>query len=170
MGYHLAQVNVGRLRAPIDSPQLASFVAGLEPVNAVADAAPGFVWRLQTEDGNATSVRAFEWDQAGSAGVIVNMSVWESVEALAAFVYCGPHVAVLRQRRGWFEQMREAYSALWWVPAGTRPSTADAEDRIRRLRAHGPTPDAFTLREHYPAPDAPDPGPVTAPRDWMCPA
>ena len=112
LSYHLAQVNIGRLLAPLDSPQLAGFMAALDPVNAVADAAPGFVWRLQTEDGNATSVRAFESDEAGSAGVLVNMSVWESVEALAAFVYSGPHVAVLRQRRQWFEQMRESYSAL----------------------------------------------------------
>jgi hypothetical protein len=175
MGYDLAQVNIARLRAPIDSPELASFVAELDPVNAVADATPGFVWRLQTEDGNATSVRAFEWDQAGSAGVIVNMSVWESVEALAAFVYAGPHAAVLRRRREWFERMAEAYSALWWVPAGARPTTADAEDRVASLRAHGPTPHAFTLRRHYPAPDVAEPGraerePRLAPRDWMCPA
>jgi Domain of unknown function (DUF3291) len=175
MGYDLAQVNIARLRAPIDSPELASFVAELDPVNAVADAAPGFIWRLQTEDGNATSVRAFEWDQAGSAGVIVNMSAWESVEALAAFVYSGPHAAVLRRRREWFERMAEAYSALWWVPAGARPTTADAEDRVASLRAHGPMPYAFTLRRHYPAPDVAEPGraerePRLAPRDWMCPA
>jgi hypothetical protein len=170
MGYHLAQVNIGRLRAPVDSPLIADFMAALDPVNAVADAAPGFVWRLQTEDGNATSVRAFEWDQAGSAGVIVNMSVWESVEALAAFVYSGAHVAVLRRRREWFEQMREAYSALWWVPAGARPTTGDAEERVRMLRAHGPAPGAFTLRQHYPAPDAAVAGPLQAPAGWMCPA
>ena len=97
MRYVLAQVNIGRLQAPLDSPRLAGFMAALDPVNAVADAAPGFVWRLQTEDGNATAVRAFEWDQAGSAGVIMNMSVWESPEALAAFVYSDTHRAVLRQ-------------------------------------------------------------------------
>jgi hypothetical protein len=176
--YRLAQVNIARLRAPIDSPVLADFVAELDPVNAVADAAPGFVWRLQAEDGNATSVRAFEWDQAGSAGVIVNMSVWESVEALAAFVYSGRHVAVLRRRREWFELMGEAYSALWWVPAGTLPTTDDAEERVRSLRAHGPAPRAFTLRQHYPAPGSVGsrpPGsagsrPLLAPADWMCPA
>ena len=150
MSYHLAQVNFSRLLAPLDSPRLAGFVAALDPVNAVADSAEGFVWRLQTEDGNATSIRAFEWDQAGSAGVIVNMSVWESVEALAAFVYSGPHVTVLRQRREWFELMREASTALWWIPAGTRPSTGDAEAAIRRLRSSGPTPAAFTLRQHFP--------------------
>ena len=170
MDYHLAQVNIGRMRAPLDSPELAGFVAALEPVNALADAAPGFVWRLQTEDGNATGVRAFEWDAAGSAGVLVNMSVWESVEALAAFVYAGPHLAVLRRRREWFELMRESQTALWWVPAGVRPGTADAEDRLRRLRAHGPTPAAFTLRQHFPPPDAADAGPRAAPDDWMCPA
>jgi hypothetical protein len=178
MEYHLAQVNIARLRAPIDSPVLAGFVAELDPVNAVADAAPGFIWRLQTEDGNATSVRAFEWDQDGSAGVIVNMSVWESVEALAAFVYSGRHVAVLRRRREWFELMGEAYSALWWIPAGTLPTTDDAEERVRSLRAHGPAPQAFTLRQHYPAPGSADsqppdsggPQPLLAPDDWMCPA
>ncbi len=84
MDYLLAQVNIGRLLAPLDSAQVADFVAGLDPVNAAAAAAPGFVWRLQTEDGNATAVQAFGWDRAGSAGVLVNMSVWESVEALAA--------------------------------------------------------------------------------------
>jgi hypothetical protein len=170
MDYHLAQVNIGRLLAPLDSAELAGFVAGLEPVNALADAAPGFVWRLQTEDGDATSVRAFGWDAAGSAGVLVNMSVWESVEALAAFAYGGPHLAVLRRRREWFERMRESYSALWWVPAGVRPATADAEDRIRRLRADGPTPAAFTLRQSFPPPGAGGTRPRLAPGDWMCPA
>ena len=98
------------------------------------------------------------------------MSVWESVEALAAFVYVGPHLAVLRRRREWFERMSESYSALWWVPAGVRPSTADAEDRIRRLRADGPAPAAFTLRQHFPPPGAADAGARQAPDDWMCPA
>jgi hypothetical protein len=166
--YLLAQVNIGRLRAPLDSPQLADFVAALDPVNAAADAAPGFVWRLQTEDGNATSVRAFDWDQAGSAGVIVNMSVWETPEALAAFVYSDTHRQVLAQRRQWFERMTEAYTALWWIPRGSVPTPADAEDRVRRLRANGPTADAFTLRVLFPAP-----GGTGAPRagreDWACP-
>ncbi len=85
----LAQVNIGRLLAPLDSPQLADFVAWLEPVNAVADGAPGFVWRLQTEDGDATALRAFSGDAEGAdGGILINMSVWESVEALAAFVCC----------------------------------------------------------------------------------
>jgi hypothetical protein len=168
--YVLAQVNVGRLRAPLDSPQLAGFVTALDPVNALADAAPGFVWRLQTEDGNATAVRAFEWDQAGSAGVIMNMSVWESPEALAAFVYSAGHRQVLQRRREWFERMTEAYTALWWIPRGTVPFTADAEHRVRLLRQHGPAPGAFTFRMLFPPPGAAAAGPRPGRQDWTCPA
>jgi hypothetical protein len=87
MAFELAQVNIGRLTAPVDSPVLAGFMAALDPVNAAAEQAPGFIWRLQTEDGNATAIQAFEWDAAGSAGVIVNMSVWTDAEHLGAFVY-----------------------------------------------------------------------------------
>jgi hypothetical protein len=170
MEHVLAQVNIGRLRAPLDRPVLAGFMAALDPVNALADAAPGFVWRLQTEDGNATAVRAFEWDQAGSAGVIMNMSVWESVEALAAFVYSDGHRQVLRRRREWFERMEVAYTALWWVPRGHTPTTGEAEDRIRHLRLHGPTPEAFTLRSHFPPPGSAAPGPQPGRAEWMCPA
>lgn len=155
MAHELAQVNIGRLVAPLDSPELADFMRALEPVNAVADSAPGFIWRLQTEEGDATGIQAFGWDAAGSAGVIVNMSVWRDVESLAAFVYGEPHRQVLRQRRRWFRHMAEAYAACWWVPAGHRPSTDEAEERIRRLRAHGPTPRAFTLRDHFPPPGSP---------------
>jgi hypothetical protein len=171
MPYELAQVNIGRLVAPVDDPQLSGFMTALDPINAVADAAPGFVWRLQTEDGNATAIQAFSWDIAGSAGVILNMSVWTDVEHLAAFVYGELHRQILRRRREWFEPMKESFIACWWVPAGERPTTDDAEDRIRYLREHGPTPRAFTLREHYPPPDAAhadaaQPGSD----DWLCPA
>ena len=150
----LAQVNIGRLAAPLDSPRLAAFAAALDPVNAEADAAPGFIWRLQTEDGNATSVVAFEWDAGDSAGVIVNMSVWESAEALEAFIYSDSHRQILRRRREFFEPMAEAYTALWWIPRGTIPTTGDAEERIRHLRAAGPGPFAFTLRQRFGAPSA----------------
>ena len=112
MDYVLAQVNIARMREPLDSPLLADFAAALDPVNAAADAAPGFIWRLQGEGGNATSVQAFAWDRAGSAGVLVNMSVWESVEALAAYVYSDTHRHVLRRRREWFTRMAEAYAAM----------------------------------------------------------
>ena len=168
--YLLAQVNIARMREPLDSPLLADFVAALDPVNAAADAAPGFVWRLQTEDGNATAVHAFEWDQAGSAGVLVNMSVWESVEALAGYVYSDAHRQVLRRRRQWFERMAAAHTALWWIPCGHTPTTGEAEERVIHLRAFGPTPHAFTLKEHFPPPDADGSRPIRSPQEWTCPA
>ena len=170
MDYLLAQVNIARMREPLDSPLLAEFVTALEPVNAAADAAPGFVWRLQTEDGNATAVHAFEWDQAGSAGVLVNMSVWESVEALAAYVYSDAHRQVLRRRRRWFERMAEAQAALWWIPCGHTPPTDEAEERVIHLREFGPAPYAFTLKEHFPPPDAAGSDPIRSPEEWTCPA
>ncbi len=155
MDWELAQVNIARLQAPLDSPQLRAFVEALDPVNAAADAAPGFVWRLETDDGNATAVRAFEWDVGESAGVITNMSVWTDVEHLTAFVLSELHRGILRQRREFFQRMPEAYLACWWVPAGHRPGTGEAEERICHLRAHGPTPFAFTLRHHFPPPGSP---------------
>jgi heme-degrading monooxygenase HmoA len=168
--YLLAQVNVGRMREPLDSPLLADFAAALDPVNAAADAAPGFVWRLQTEDGNATAVHAFEWDRAGSAGVLVNMSVWESVEALAAYVYSDTHRQVLRRRRQWFERMAEAYAALWWIPRGHTPTTDEAEERVIHLREFGATASAFTLKEHFPPPGVAGSEPIRGPQEWTCPA
>lgn len=174
MDYVVAQVNIGRLVAPLDSPQLADFVAGLDPVNAVADGAPGFVWRLQTEDGNATALRAFEQDADGSdGGILINMSVWETVEDLAAFVYGEAHIAVLRRRREWFERLKDAYAALWWVPRGHIPTIGEAEERVKHLRAHGPTAHAFTLKVHFPPPGGGHPGdaaePLLSPEDWACP-
>lgn len=166
--WELAQVNVARLQAPLTSPQLADFVANLDPVNALADAADGFRWRLQTADGNATSIQAFEWDAGSSPGVIANLSVWESVEALASFVYSGRHREVLARRREWFQLMREAYAALWWIPAGQRPSIADAEDRVRHLRRQGPTPYAFTIRQPFASPDRPGKDVLTQ-AEWTCP-
>ena len=152
MPFQLAQVNVARLAAPLDSPQLADFVAALDEVNAMADRAPGFVWRLQTEDGNATSVSAFEWDAGDGAGVITNLSVWVDADRLSDFVFGTGHLEVLRRRRDWFLPVREAYLACWWLPAGALPSTQDAEQRIRHIREHGPTEHAFSLRTRFPAP------------------
>ena len=156
--FHLAQVNIARLVAVIDSPQLAKFVANLEPVNAVADASPGFVWRLQTEAGDATSLRVFDDDW-----LIVNLSVWDSIEALHDYVYRTPHAEVLRRRLEWFERPDEAHLALWWIEAGSIPTLPDAEERLRQLRAEGPSPDVFTLKQTFPAPQASARRPVPAP-------
>ena len=145
--HHIAQINVARVRAPIDSPELAEFVAALEPVNALADGTPGFVWRLQTEDGDATAIRPFDDDT-----ILVNMSVWESVEALDAFVYRSDHRDYLRRRREWFERVEGPVVALWWVEAGDIPTVAEAKERLEVLDNRGPTPEAFTFRSRFPAP------------------
>jgi hypothetical protein len=148
-GFHIAQVNIGLPVAPVDSPALAEFMASLDPVNAVADRAPGFVWRLQSEEGNATSIPVL-----GDDRLIINMSVWESIDHLAEFVYrSGAHLAVMRRRRQWFERIK-VFMALWWVPAGHRPTVAEAEERLQHLRVYGPTAFAFTFRERFAAPDA----------------
>lgn len=151
--HHLAQVNIARLLEPLDSPRLAGFVDALDEVNAAADSAPGFIWRLQSVDGNATSIRAFEWDEAGSAGVIVNLSTWESPKALTEYVYSAPHRDVLRQRREWFHHVAEPTTVLWWVPVDHRPTTQEAEDRLRMLRRQGPSAEAFTFGDPWPPPD-----------------
>ena len=164
--FELAQVNISRMKAPLDDESFRDFVDALEPVNAIADRAPGFVWRLQTEDGDATSIRAFEWDVRGTSGILVNMSVWTSVEALADFVFSGEHLAILKRRREWFHRVQDVMTALWWVPAGHRPTTAEAEAKIKHLRVYGPTPEAFTLKQHFsPAAVAHEGAP-----DWLCPA
>ena len=163
-GFHIAQLNIGRLLAPIDSPQIADFVAALDPINALADAAPGFVWRLQTEDGNATAIRPFD-DET----LAVNMSVWESIEALAAFAYGSDHRAIMVQRRKWFERMVDAYQVLWWVPVGHLPTVDEAIGRLEHLRAHGPTPHAFTFRVTFPPPDGLDRSAPPVDDRWACP-
>ncbi|XVV37171.1 DUF3291 domain-containing protein [Streptomyces sp. CA-100214] len=144
--YELAQVNIARLKAPLDSPQLKDFTDALDPVNAAADAADGFVWRLQSEAGDATDIPVF-----GDSWLIINMSVWRNADALTAFMYQGRHREMLARRREWFERLAEAVTTLWWVPAGHRPTVAEAETRLLHLRAHGPTPYAFTLRTSFPA-------------------
>jgi hypothetical protein len=164
VAFHLAQVNLARPLEPLDSELLREFVESLDVVNAVADSAAGFVWRLQAEDGNATSIPVFDDDS-----LIVNMSVWESIEALRAFVYSTPaHLAVMKRRREWFERM-ETHLALWWIPGGHVPTVAEAEERVTLLRAIGPSPDAFTFRRHFPPPDGSDEQPVDDDR-WLCPA
>ena len=163
--FHIAQLNIGRLLAPIDSPQIAEFVAALDPINALADAAPGFVWRLQTEDGNATAIRPFD-DET----LAVNLSLWESIEALADFAYGPDHRAIMVQRRKWFERMVDAYQVLWWVPVGHIPTVDEAIGRLEHLRAQAPTPHAFTFRVSFPPPDATDASEASAVDDrWACP-
>jgi hypothetical protein len=147
--YELAQLNIGIIRGPMDSPVMAAFAANLQRINAVAEASPGFVWRLQTEAGDATAIRPFE-----NGNMLLNMSVWRDVESLNRYVYSSAHVEIMRRRKEWFERMREAFLVLWWVPTGHRPSIAEAAAKLEALRSKGPTPEAFTFRQAFPPPDA----------------
>jgi hypothetical protein len=145
--HDLAQVNIMRLRAPLDSPELAPFVAALDPVNATAEAAPGFVWRLEADDGNSTSLRIFDDDT-----LLVNMSTWRSLAQLTDYVYRSAHTEIMRRRREFAVAIVEAYLALWWVPRDHAPTIAEAEERLRHLRTHGPTPFAFGIKTTFPPP------------------
>ena len=124
-------------------------MSSLDGVNASADRAPGFVWRLQSDEGNSTSIKAFDWDVGDSSGVIINMSVWESIDHLSNWVNGPMHRSVLLQRRKWFNRVKEATTALWWVREGHVPTVAEAEERVRRLRVSGPTPLSFMFRQQY---------------------
>lgn len=150
---NLAQVNVARLRAPLESPELADFVARLDEINGLADRSPGFVWRFQGSEGNATYLRPFDDDR-----ILFNMSLWRDVESLKAYVYGSAHRELLRRRSDWFTRFEGASVALWWVPAGHRPSVAEARDRLAHLEAHGPSAHAFTLQKTLP----PDPALLSA--------
>ena len=162
--YQLAQLNIGRIRAPLDTPTMAGFVARLEDINALADAAPGFVWRLKTEDGDATAIRPYDDDR-----MLVNLSVWTGLSELRDFVYRTAHAEVMRQRRSWFEPLAEAFVVLWWVPAGHRPSVDEAKERLDHLRQNGETAYAFTYRHPFAVPGASTPLSPDEYRD-ECPA
>jgi hypothetical protein len=145
---HIAQVNIARLRADRDDPLVADFFAAIDAINALADASPGFVWRLQEETGNATGIHPWDDDRT-----IVNMSVWSSIEALQEYVYGSAHVGVMRRRREWFDRLGRSYLALWWVSPGHVPTIDEAKERLEHLERHGPTPAAFTFRHPSPAPE-----------------
>lgn len=161
--HELAQLNIARMRAPLESPLLAEFVANLDRINALAERAPGYVWRLETEDGNATALRPFGKD------MLVNLSVWRDVAALHDYVFNTAHIEIMRRRKEWFETLREAYAVLWWVPRGHRPTTAEAKARLEHLREHGPGPEAFTFKRAWPPPDERADGAATT-FDSACPA
>lgn len=146
--YQLAQVNIARMLAPLTEPLMAGFVAQLDAINALADSSPGFVWRLQTPEGNATALRPFEDDL-----ILVNLSLWASLADLSTFVYKSRHRQVLQQRHQWFQRFDGPYLALWWVPSGHIPCVEEAKERLAYLRAHGETPYAFSLKKPFPAPE-----------------
>ncbi len=137
------------MSAPLDSPKMAGFVALLDPVNRLAEQSPGYVWRLQGDEGNATAIQAFE-----DPLILVNFSIWESIEALREFTYKTGHTEPLRRRGEWFDKATAPQFALWWIAAGHIPSVADAKVRLEHLRKHGPTPFAFTFAQPFDAPSS----------------
>lgn len=145
--YHLAQINIAPMKAPLTDPIMEGFVSQLDAINALAEASPGFVWRLKTEEGDATALRVFD-----DASIIINMSVWESVESLKTYVYQSDHVNVLRARKKWFTRMETPQMVLWWIPAGTIPTPEEAKQRLALLHERGSTPEAFTFRSAFPPP------------------
>ena len=160
--YELAQLNVALMKEPLESPVMADFVANLERINTLAENSKGYVWRLQSEEGDATVIRPMGDD------VLVNISVWRDVRSLQEFVYRSAHVDIMRRRREWFDRMSEAYTVLWWVPQGHRPDVREAEDRLAHLRRHGPDEYAFDFREPFPPPDVTAEPPAV--NDDRCPA
>lgn len=143
--WHLAQFNIARMRYALDSPEMAEFAAGLDPINALGERSPGFVWRHTDETGSSTSTRIFD-----DTELLINFTVWESVDALWDYAYRSGHVEFLRRRREWFGPV-EGYpsTVLWWIPAGAIPALDEATKRLEHLRDHGPTAEAFTFRERF---------------------
>lgn len=144
--FELAQLNIAQMREALDSPLLADFVANLDRINALAESMPGFIWRLQTEDGDATALRPFGDD------TLVNVSTWADLDSLKAFVYGPAHVEIMRRRREWFHAMAQSHLVLWWVPAGHRPDEQEAKSRLQHLQRAGASAHAFTFREFFAAP------------------
>ncbi len=140
----LAQLNVAKMKFAFDDPEMQEFIDRLDDINALADHAPGFVWRLQTEEGDATAIDYFGVD------TLVNMSVWDGLEALHNYVYRSAHNEVMARRKLWFDRLESAYSVLWWVPNGHIPSIEEAAQRLDMLRQQGPSAKAFTFKQDFP--------------------
>ncbi len=149
MGFHLAQINIAKMQAPLDSPVMAEFVASLGTINALAERSTGFIWRLKDDTNNATSIKIFDDDF-----VIVNMSVWENKDMLFRFVYQSNHVALLRRRKEWFEKMTEMHLALWYIQKGSVPTVAEALERLNYIKNHGESPYAFSFKTSFSAEEA----------------
>ncbi len=146
--WHVAEINIARLRAPLANPLMADFVAQLDEVNKIADESEGFVWRLKAESGRASSYVRFDDDER----VIVNMSLWRSIDALHAYVYRSHHLRVFRDRARWFERMDGVQLALWWVATGHVPSMDEGRLRLATLSERGPTSESFTFKATFPPP------------------
>lgn len=145
--YHLAQLNIAHALAAMDHPIMEGFASRLDEINALAESSPGFVWRLQSDSGNATDILAFD-----DPTLLLNISVWTSTEALESYVYAGEHIALMKQRKQWFRRPEGPHMVLWWIEAGSLPSIDEAKERLALLRAQGPSAMAFTFRDRFAPP------------------
>jgi len=142
--YNLAQVNIAKMLAPIDDPIMADFVNNLDRINALAEQSEGFVWRLKDIENNATAIKAFEDDT-----LIINMSVWNTMDALFQFTYKSDHVEIFTRRKEWFSRIKEMHMVFWYVPEGYIPSPKEARERLEYINKHGETPYAFSFKSKF---------------------
>ena len=146
--HHLSQINIARMIAPLRDPIMAEFVAQLDSINKLADNSPGFLWRLRTQEGDATSIRAYD-DEL----ILFNLSVWESIDAFKQFVYRSQHGEVMRNRKKWFQKSEGINMALWWVLIGHIPTVDEAKQRLQYLNDYGESAYAFSLRQPFLTPE-----------------
>lgn len=143
--FHLAQLNIARMTGKnINDPVMNEFVAQLDSINALAEQSKGFVWRLKTDDGNATAYNPYNDDR-----IIVNFSVWETASDLKEYVYRSAHTVVMKDRRKWFENFGQPYYVLWNIPAGYIPTVDEAVERLGHLQRHGPSAYAFDFKNIF---------------------
>lgn len=142
--YHLAQINIAHLVAPVDDPKVADFINALDEINRLAEHSKGFIWRLVGDGGNATDIRISDDPQ-----LLVNMSVWQDIDSLYQYVYKSDHHQFFRRRREWFTRWEKPSPVLWWIPAGHQPTLEEAMDRIDYLAEHGATVFAFDFKTRF---------------------
>ena len=143
--YHLAQLNIAKMKYPAEAPEMVEFMNNLDRINALAEQSPGFIWRLQTEDGDATGIDFFGPD------ILVNMSIWKDSKSLHEYVYRTSHAQIMSRRKEWFERFEDSYTVLWWIPEGHIPTLEEANEKLELLRAEGPTAEAFTFKQDFAA-------------------
>ncbi len=142
--YHIAQINIAQAVAPMDSKIMEGFVGRLDEINALADSSEGFVWRLQDEGGDATSIQAYD-----NSNIIINMSVWNNITHLKSFVYKSAHVELIRDRDAWFSKIAAFHMVLWWIPVGHIPTVEEGKEKLDVLEKNGPSPRAFTFAKSF---------------------
>lgn len=141
---HLAQLNIAKAKYALDAPEIKEFIDNLDPINQLAESSDGFIWRLKDESGDATNIQAFD-----DPNIIVNMSVWDSVDALKNFMFRTHHRDFLRRKKEWFHNIPEDSYVLWWVPVGHIPSIDEAIEKLEYLRKNGDTPQAFSFKSNF---------------------